>query len=77
MQSFCLPTLVEYQFIETHLGQRFLMQQAPFALVDMLIAYRYLPKAVVFHVGESDLGVTPIHHYKYVAANFVTLQSCY
>ena len=46
------------------------MQQALLALLDVLNACRYLPKAVVFHIDESDLGVTPIHYFKYAVVQF-------
>ena len=69
-QSQMLPTLAAFQFIETHLSRKMLMQQVPYALIDMFNAHHYLPKAICFHVVSSDLGVTLPHLFKFIAAQF-------
>ena len=69
-QVHLLPTLSAFQFIETHLIRRTLMQQAPFTLLDIFQAHHYLLKAKYFHVGLSDLRVTLSHLLKFVAAQF-------
>ena len=36
----------------------------------MLHAHRYIPKAIVYHVGESDFGTTPQHLIHHKACQF-------
>ena len=69
----CLQELSSFQFIETHLCRKLLLEQVPFALLDMLHAHRYIPKAIVYHVGESDFGTTPQHLICHKACQFAMM----
>ena len=73
--SFCenpshLQELSSFQFIETCLCRKVPLEQVPFVLLDMLHAHRYIPKVIVYHVGESDFGTTPQHLICHKACQF-------
>ena len=70
--SFCdnpsqLSELSSFQFIETRLCHKLLLEQVPVALLDILHGHCYIP-----YVGKSDFSVTPQHLICHKACQFVT-----
>ena len=56
-----LQYLSKFKFLETSLSCVMTMQQAAWAVLDLLMANKYVPSVIVIHVGTLDFCTLPNH----------------
>ena len=67
-----LKYLSKFKFVEMCLSQVMTMPQAVWALVDLLAANKYVPSAVVLHIGASNFWALPNHLLGHMATQMLT-----